>query len=153
MAIFVENCAEKAVTGDNKIDFVDKKSITGRVIKEYSYQDFKENMNIICHAFFRLLYVCYGLLQFFATWAGLVKVFHQDNLIILLTSLVLGFLPFIGTPFGIYGAQIGWGWDLSYSIFIFVAPYFVANGPLLLIAFFDMYKDGNRWKMEEKKIN
>lgn len=121
-------------------------------IKNYSYQDFKTHMNIICHFSFRIFYFCYGVFQFFATWAGLVKVFHYDNAILILSSFVLGFLPFVGTLSGMYGAHIAWGWSLSYSMFVFIAPYFLAHGPLLLIAFFDIYKDSKRLEMEKNKM-
>lgn len=120
-------------------------------LKKYSYQDFKIHMNIICHLSFRIFYFCYGVLQFFATWAGLVKVFHHANIITMLASLVLGFFPFIGTLSGLYGAHIAWGWSLPYSLLVFLSPYFVANGPLLLIAFFDIYKDSKRLEMEKKQ--
>lgn len=135
-----------------EIDSADKKSINGMEVKKYSYEDFKDHMNSICHTAFKIFYVSYGIFQFFAIWAGFVNVFHHDNIIMLLASLVLGFLPFIGTVFGIYGAQIAWGWDIPYSMFIFIAPYFIANGPLLLIGFFDIYKDCKRWEEEAKNM-
>lgn len=122
-----------------------------RVESTYSYQDFKENMQAICHLSFRIFYIFYGILQFLATWVGLVKVFHQDNLIIQLVSAALGFLPLIGTFSGLYGAHIGWGWDLSYSLFVFIIPYFIVNGPILLIAMIDIYKDSRRWKLEKEQ--
>lgn len=146
---FVEN-QENYATYNNSIFAVIKRKIS-ESLKEYSYQNFKHLVNIICHLFFRIFYFCYGILQFFATWAGLVKVSHYDNIITLLVSLGLGFFPFIGTFSGIWGAQTAWGWSLPYSLFIFITPYFVANGPLLLIAFFDIYKDSKYLKMSEKQ--
>lgn len=119
-------------------------------IKAYSYQDFKEDLNIFGDCCFKVLFVLYGFLQFFATWELMVKAFHHDNIIILLASIVLGFFPIIGTGFGIYGAYAVWGWDLSYAIFVFIVPYFIVNGPLLLVAFYEYYKDCKRWKAEEE---
>lgn len=146
---------------DTREEFVDSQEIwsiytvtNGRIsewLKKYSYQDFKTHMNIICHLSFRIFYFFYGVLQFFATWAGLVKVFNHDNLIVILASFVLGFFPFVGTLSGLYGAHIAWGWSLPYSLLVFIAPYFVAHGPLLLIAFFDIYKDSKRLEMEKTK--
>lgn len=116
-------------------------------IARYSYQDFKEHVNIFGHISFIIIYFCYGFLQFFATWNVLAKVLHHDNIVISLVSLVLGFVPVIGTVFGIIGAHWGWGWHLSHSILIFfVIPYFIVNGPLLMIGFFDIYKDWKRWQ-------
>ena len=137
----------------NKINFYSIRAKIDESFKKYSYQDFKNHMNIICHSSFRILYVFYGVLQFFATWAGLVKIFHHDNIVIQSASLILGFFPFIGTFSGLYGAYIGWDWSLSYSLFVFITPYFIVNGPILLIAFFDIYKDIKRWEMEKKQNN
>lgn len=120
-------------------------------LKKYSHQDFTTHVNIICHLTFRIFYFCFGVLQFFATWAGLVKVFNHSSIITILASLVLGFFPFIGTLSGLYGAHIAWGWSLSYALFVFISPYFIAHGPLLLIAFFDIYKDSKRLKAEKSK--
>lgn len=135
----------------NNVSFFVIRDLISKGLKNCSYQDFKTNMNIICHLIFRILYVAYGFFQFFATWAGFVKIFHHDNIIILLTSCILGFFPFIGTLSGLYGAHIGWGWSLSYSLFIFIVPYFIANGPMFLIVFYDIYKDSRRWKMEKEQ--
>lgn len=149
-AVFIENYVKGCF--DNKINFIRNKVINER-IKKYSYKEFKEAVNIVGHISFIIIYFCYGFLQFFATWSALVKVFHHDNIIILLASLGLGFVPLIGTGFGIFGAHIGWGWHLSNCVLIFfVIPYFIVNGPLLMIAFFDMYKDWKRWQSEKKDL-
>jgi hypothetical protein len=119
-------------------------------IKNFSYEDFKWNVNIVGHISFKIIYFCYGFLQFLATWSGFVKVFHHDNIIIQLASFVFGFIPLIGTGFGIFGAVVGWGWSLSQSILIFfIIPYFIVNGPLLMIGFYDIYKDCKRWQSEK----
>lgn len=148
MALCVDNYAESSV--NSKIDFARKKDKFNIGFKNYSYQDFKEDLNIVCNLTFIIAYVCYGVLQFFATWAGLVTVFNHNSIVILLLSLGLGFFPFVGTFSGIGGACVAWDWSLSYSLLIFIAPYFIANGPLLLIAMVDIYKDWLRWKAEEK---
>lgn len=145
-AMFIENYADAYL--ENDICFRSNKA--DKEIKKISYQEFKEAVNIIGHLSFRIIYLCYGLLQFFATWNALVKIFHHDNIIIQLASLGLGFVPVIGTGFGIVGAHLGWGWSLSHSIVIFfIIPYSIVNGPLLMIAFFDMYKDWKRWQTEK----
>lgn len=146
---FVDNQGNWATY--SKVFFAVIKRRISEILKKYSYQDFKAHMNIICHLFFRIFYLCFGVLQFFATWAGLVKVSHYDNIITLLASFVLGFFPFIGPFSGLYGAYIAWGWSLPYSLFVFITPYCIANGPLLLIAFFDIYKDSKRLEKEKKQ--
>lgn len=133
----IENCAELDLR--NRAFFN-----TDYKIKKYSYEKFKWDMNIFCHTIFRIAFVIYGFLQFFVTHAAFVKILHQDNIFIQLVSLILGFFPFIGTFLGVYCAQVAWGWDLPYSIIIFISPYFIAHGPLLLIAFVDIYKDSHR---------
>lgn len=135
----------------NKVNFYAIKDSINDRFKKYSYLDFKTNMNTICNLVFKISYVCCSLLQFFATWAGLVKIFHNDNIILQLASFVLGFLPLIGTISGLYGAHIGWGWSLSYSLFVFIAPYLIVNSPMFLIAFFEIYKDVKRWKIKKKQ--
>lgn len=125
-------------------------SIKNEEIKKYSYKNFKEHVNIVGHISYKILYVCYSFAQFFALHSALVKAFHNDNIIIMLTSFVLGFIPFLGTLFGIYGAHVGWGWGLSHAVLIFfVIPYFIVNGPLLMIVCYDIYKDWKRWQTEK----
>ncbi len=52
-AIFVEKEAKSY--NESKKDFADKKSLFSAKIKGYSYQDFKWDMNIICHLTFKQL--------------------------------------------------------------------------------------------------
>lgn len=125
----------------NKVNFVALNARISEEFKEYSYRDFKNHVNFVCQGFFLIFYICYGVLQFFATRAGLVKVFHHDNVIIQLASLVLGFFPVVGTFSGLCGAHIGWGWDLSYSSIVFISPYFLPHLPLFILAIFDIYGD------------
>lgn len=148
-AVFIENYSE--AYAKNKISFIS--SNANEKIEKFSYKKFKETVNIIGHISFKIIYVFYGFLQFFATWSGLVKTFHHDNIIIQLASLGLGFVPVIGTGFGIYGAHVGWEWNLFNSILIFfIIPYFIVNGPLLMIGCFDIYKDWKRWQSAKKDI-
>lgn len=138
-------------SADNKT--IVKNKDTESEIKKYSYQDLKWHVNIIGHLSFKIIYVCFGCLQFFATWAGLAKFFDYDSIFIWLASLVLGFIPVIGTGFGIFGAHIGWGWSLFDSILIFfIIPYSICNVPIYIIGIIDMYRDWKRWQSCEKSI-
>lgn len=137
--------SDECVLADNKINLC-----RGREIKKYSYQDFKWQLNITCHSLFRITYVLCGAMQAYATWCGLVDVFHRNNIVVLVTSIILGFSPVIGSGFGIYGAYTSWGWSLLHCFVIFIIPYFIVNSPLLMIAFVDMYKDWQRWQTEKK---
>lgn len=150
-AIFVENVQKEHL--NNKIDFAEKENDINREFQKYSYQDFREFTNILCHTCFRIFYIYYGLLQFFATKAALIKVFHYDNIITSLISFILGFCPFIGPFFGIWGAHSVWEWSISYSSLIFIAPYFLANSPIFLIIIYEICKDVKRWKAEENIHN
>lgn len=148
--ILLENYSD--LHSHNKVFFdLIKRHISQRV-KKYSYEDFKWDMNILCHTIFRICFFVYGFLQSFALHDALVKDFHHDNIFILFFSYILGFLPLLGTFAGIYGSIVGWGWDLTYSLFIFITPYFIANGPLWMIICIDIYKDNMRWKAERKNI-
>lgn len=145
---FVGNITQKCL--NTKIIFVSEKSSPKEELSKFSYQDLREIVNVFCDFAFKLSYVGYGVLQFFAILTGLSNVFHHSNVIMFLISLVLGFTPFIGTCFGIWGAHIGWGWDLFHSIFVFVIPYVIVNGPIQMIILFEAYKDIKRWKVEGK---
>lgn len=146
-AVFINDYSRECIP-NNKISFITNKLDEGA--KKDSYKEFKESVNIVGHISFRIIYFCYGFLQFFVTWSALTKILHQDNLIIRLISFALAFFPVVGTGFGILGSNICWGWSLFHSILIFfIIPYFIVNGPLLMIAFYDMYKDWKRWNSEE----
>lgn len=149
-AIFFEECIETCISN---IDLVSEKNKAEKTKKSF-YENLREVINVFCNFSFEISYVCFGILQFFAIWTGLLNVFHNNNIITLLVSLGLGFAPFIGTVFGIWGAHAGWGWDLSRSIFTFVIPYVIVNGPISMIILYETYKDIKRWRAEEKyKIN
>lgn len=134
---------------DSKINLMRIKA--NEAVKKYSYKEFKEFVNIVGHLSFRVIYFFYGFLQFFVTWSALVKILHNDNIIIRLVSFALGFLPVIGTGVGVFGANICWGWSLLHSILIFfIIPYSIVNGPLLMIGFYDIYRDWRRWNTIEE---
>lgn len=120
-------------------------------VRNFSYEDLKWHLNVFCHTVFRIMFVLYGFLQFAVTHAAIVKYIENDNIFICITSLVLGFFPFLGTISGIYCSQIVWGWSLPYSIFVFIVPYFIAHGPLWIIICVDIYKDSQRWRTEAKE--
>lgn len=138
---------------NNKISFAFQKSKVNEESNKFSYQDLREITNIFCSISFKIFYVCYGVLQFFAIWDGLLNISHHNSIIMLLVSLGLAFTPLVGTCFGIWGAHICWGWNLSHSIIVFIIPYFFVNGPLLMITLFETYKDVKRWRAEEKNIH
>lgn len=137
--------SEEYVLADNNMDLC---KVTE--IKKYSYQDFKWHLNITCHSLFRITYVLCGAMQAYATWCGLVDVLHRNNIVVLAASIGLGFVPVIGSGFGIYGAHMSWGWSLLHGFVVFIIPYFIVNTPLLMIAFVDMYKDWLRWQAEKR---
>ena len=120
--------------------------------QKYTYWDFKEHANIICHTCFRTTYIACGILQFFAIWVGLTRISHHDNMLIMIASFILGFLPFIGALFGIISAHINWSWSFHYCLFVFIIPYFIANAPLFMIALYDFHKDQQHWKSYKKRL-
>lgn len=150
-ALCIENYAESYA--DNEIDFAFERNNKNEEIKKFSYENLKEVVNLFCVFSFKIFYVSYGILQFFVIWNSLLKVFHHNNLIISSVSLILAFIPFVGTGFGIWGAHISWGWSLLHSIIVFIIPYFFVNIPLLMITFFESYKDFKRWNVEKTIFN
>lgn len=144
--IFIEDYSEGCIS--NRISFIKNRAIVA--FKEFSYQDLREIVVTVGYFAFKVIYIFYGIVQFLVTWNALAKVFHQSNVIIWLASLVLGFTPFVGTVFGIFGAHVGWGWSLLHSIMIFfVIPYTIVNGPVFMLVFYDIYKDCKRWQAEK----
>lgn len=148
--LVVENYPEYDIC--NEINFADQNMKVRSGIVKYSYEYYKENTNTVCYTAFKIIYFGYGFLQFSATWDCLAKTFHHDSVGILLTSIALGFCPFVGTIAGIIGANVAWGWDILYSLFIFLLPYMIVNGPIIFIILLDIYKDCKRWKAEEKNL-
>lgn len=121
-------------------------------VKNYSYQDFRGHLNIFCHFCFRVTCICWGFMQFSAIWAGLIKVFHHESIIMPLISFILAFLPVAGPVLALICAHACWGWGLFYSMSFFILPYFLVNSPLQMIALFEFYKDWQRWKAEENRV-
>jgi hypothetical protein len=155
--ILIENRLKKYV--DSEMDFAfetseadEKTDIEKFKIEElnsFTYQDLRETVNILCDLTFKTFFICYGILQFFAILSGLLRIFHHDGICILLISSILAFLPIIGSILGVWGACTSWGWNVWASIFVFAIPYIIVNGPLLMITFFETYKDLKRWQSEK----
>lgn len=156
--ILVENRFSKYA--DDKADFdfettentgkIEAETITFNDINRFTYKDLRETVNIICDLFFKIFFLGYGILKFFAISSVLLKFFHHDNIFILLFSSLFAFLPIIGSIFGICGACTSWGWNVKSSILIFTIPYFIVNGPIFMIILFETYKDIKRWRSEKQ---
>lgn len=153
--ILVENRLKKYV--DSEMDFNFETTETSEAeafktneINSLTYQDLRETVNVICDLFFKTFFVGYGILKFFAISAGLLGIFHHDNIFLLLISSLLAFLPIIGTLLGIWGSCTSWGWGIWNAIFIFTIPYFIVNCPIFMIIFFEAYKDIKRWQVEKQ---
>lgn len=138
---------------EDKLCFVSLKNKLNEALQSYSYKDFRNHLNIFCHLCFRLVYITWGLIQFFTIWGGLTKVFPHSNIILPFISIVLAFIPAVGPLLGLICAHACWGWGLFYSAFFFITPYFLVNSPLQMIALFEFYKDWLRWQAEEKALN
>lgn len=121
-------------------------------IKKYSYQDFKESANIFCYFIFILTYLFLGFFQFFVIWTSLTKILHHDSIMIAIISFLLGFIPIIGTVFGIFAVHFNWGWSFSHALIILVIPYLISNTPLFMITLYDIYTDWKRWQICKKDV-
>lgn len=114
------------------------------------YVLFKDYVNYFCHACFRILYVCLGVLQFFAIKDAFIQVLHFDNVVTPVISFVLAFVPVLGPILGLWGACLSWGWSTSFAVIVFILPYIFVHSPLFMVTLMDVFKDWRRWKMEEK---
>lgn len=141
-AICIENYSSN--TSDVNLD------LSYQLNAKEPYVLFKDYVNYFCHACFRLLYVCLGVFQFFAIKNIFAQVFQHDNAIIAVVSFVLAFIPVFGQLFATYGACSCWGWDVLHAGAVFMLPYLLVHSPLFMVAFFDIYKDYRRWKIEER---
>jgi hypothetical protein len=155
--ILVDNRMKKYVDSEMDFDFetalttekIEAKELKIIDFNSLTYQDFKETVNILCDLTFKIFFIGYGILQFFAISSGLLRIFHHDSIFILLISTLFAFLPVMGSILGVWGACTSWGWNIWSSILIFSLPYFVVNGPLLMITFFETYKDMRRWQAQK----
>jgi len=82
-----------------------------------------------------ILFFALGFLQFFAFIAGLQEAMDVGVFGAVVISLLVSFIPFIGTVAGIYGAIEGWGWETLPAVALFVGPFAV----ILLISFAEVY--------------
>lgn len=147
-ALFVNEYAERCI--DNNINFALERSLSAEDVRKFTYENLREVVNIFCALSLKILFIFYGFFQFSIIWDYFLKVFRTDNIITFLTSLILGFFPFVGTICGIYGSHVCWGWSLFHATFIFLLPYFIVNGPIQMIILYEVYKDIKRWKSEKK---
>lgn len=116
----------------------------------YTYQDFRLQMNIICSIGYKIVYFCWSIMQFYAICSGIEKLFPHGNTIILLISLILGFIPILGPTLAVGSVCLFWGWSFSYAVRFFIFPYFIVGIPLFMIGLFEIYKDWRRWQEEEQ---
>lgn len=156
--ILVDNKLKRYIDSEEESDFSFKTASTNEKIEteefylhdlnNFTYQNFREMVNVMCDLAFKFFFISYGILQFFAISSGLLSFLHYDNFFVLLISSLLAFLPIIGSILGAWGACTSWGWSLWNSIFIFTLPYIIIHGPIFMITLFESYKDIKRWQTE-----
>lgn len=66
-----------------------------------------------------VLYFGLGILQFAATLSGIESWLGLHWLIAIPVSLFIGYLPFVGTIFGLLGAIQAWGWEWYWAVLLF----------------------------------
>lgn len=125
-------------------------SLSYKLNDKEPYVLFKDYVNYFSHACFRILYVCLGVLQFFAIKDAFVKILHFDNVITPLISFVLAFIPVLGPILGLGSACLSWGWSNSFAVIVFILPYIFVHSPLFMVTFIDICKDWKRWQEEGK---
>lgn len=120
-------------------------------IEKYSLETLKEKIYQFTTVSFYISYLALGALQFFATWAGMFEYFHNNFIVVFFVSSFVSFIPFVGTGFGIYGAHVGWGWNLPLAVALFIGPYVIIGGLVLLAGLID-FIISNRKKVTFEKI-
>ena len=84
-----------------------------------------------------IFYLVLGLVQFFATIAGLQVALGTGLVVNIVLSLLVAWLPMIGTITAIYGAIVGWGWPWVWALAVFGGPVVV----LMLLGVIAMWLD------------
>lgn len=74
-----------------------------------------------------IAYVCLGIFQFVAMFAGLTDWIGLHWMIAGPVSLLIAYIPLVGTVLGIMGAMTAWNWPLLHALALFL-------GPLVVIA-------------------
>lgn len=154
--ILVDNRLKRYVDSEEDFDFeaaigaeqIETEEFHLPDLNSLTYQDLKETVTILCDLAFKVFFVGYGILQFFAISSGLLKIFHHDGIFTLLISSILAFLPVVGSILGVWGACTSWGWNIWNAIIIFALPYVIIHGPMFMIILCESYKDIKRWQEE-----
>ena len=84
-----------------------------------------------------ICYLVLGLVQIFATVAGIAVTLDIPVVIAWILSSFIGYIPIVGTVMGIYGAIEGWGWALWQALALFLGPWIVILGFGLITVAFD----------------
>lgn len=74
---------------------------------------------------FGIAYFVLGVVQVFATVAGLGEWLGIHWIVAFLIAVFVAYIPFVGTIAGIYGAVTAWGWPLVGALALFLGPYAV----------------------------
>jgi len=70
-----------------------------------------------------LAYIGIGFVQLLATVKGIQVWFDWPWMLAAFVSLIVAYIPFVGTVAGIKGATAAWGWALWPAIIFFCWPY------------------------------
>jgi hypothetical protein len=65
-------------------------------------------------------YLMFGLFQIVATASGIQHLTGMWWLLCWFGALLIGWIPLVGTAFGVYGAYSGWKWSLPTSVALFI---------------------------------
>ena len=65
-------------------------------------------------------YLMFGLFQIVAAASGIQHLTGMWWLVCWFGALLVGWIPLVGTAFGVYGAYGGWKWSLPVAIALFV---------------------------------
>lgn len=70
-----------------------------------------------------IAYFAFGIIQFAAVWNGTEHFFDVESsigsVISFFVSLLLSYIPILGSGMGVYGAVNVWDWSLAKSLLLF----------------------------------
>ena len=79
-------------------------------------------------------YLIFGLFQIAATASGIEHLTGLWRLLCWLGTILLGWVPLVGTALGIYGAHNQWEWSLPAAVALFVGVPVLLFVPLLAVS-------------------
>lgn len=96
-----------------------------------------------------IAYIIIGLFQIAAIWAGLESWLGLYWFVLLPVSIVVTYIPILGTAIGIFGAINAWGWSGLSAFTLFGFPYIFVVLAYILILIAELTKTTSKGPIVE----